>query len=299
MLVDSVGEVIAAWRPRALSADAADVAREVVAAARPVSVVRARSLLWACATLAVFAEGVGLEMAPAVLLHPSVIERFVVVGMAASPTTRRRTVRTNLRFLARRAAPRLSPPDPLALERSRAKEPYAPGEIDALLALADAQPTRGRALRLAALVCLGAGAGLSGADLRHVRGVDVVRRHGGLVVVVASRSPRVVPVLARYHQRLVGAAAFAGDGYVLGGRSPTRHNVTGRLVASVAGGTDLPRLSLGRLRATWLAAHAAALGLPAFFAAAGISQSQHLGDVVATLGVPAEADMVRLLGGAP
>ena len=298
MLVDDIGEVIAGWRPRHGSAAAGDFARQVVAAVTPASPVRARTLLWSCCRLAAFGESVGLELHPEVLLHPSVIERFVVAGLASSPVARRRTVRTNLRFVARAAGPAFGP-DPAPLARSRAKPPYTPAEVEALLVLAGAQPTEGRRQRLTALLCLGLGAGLTAADMRHVRGTHVQRRHGGVVVVVEGRSARVVPVLTDYHHRLLAAAAFAQEGYIIGGRSPDRHNITNRLVASVAGGADLPRIELGRLRASWLATCAAALGLPAFFAAAGISHSQHVGDVVARLPRLTEAEVVRLLGGGP
>jgi hypothetical protein len=290
--------VIAAWSPRALSATAAGFARQVVAAAGPASPTRARTLLWSAGRLASWAESVGIEPAPGTLLHPSTIERFVTVGLVGAAADRRRTVRTNLRFVARRVVPDLWPPEPLALSRNRAKAPYTESEIAALLALADAQPTEARRHRLGALVCAGAGAGLGGADLRHVRGCHVSARHGGLVVaVVGGPAPRVIPVLARYHQRLAAAAAFAGDGFLVGGRRPERHNITNRLIATVAGGADLPRIELARLRASWLTECAAMIGLPALFAAAGISCSQHLGDIVAALGAPPEADIVRLLGG--
>jgi hypothetical protein len=247
-----VSEVIAVWRPWAFPEPAAGFAREVVARVGPVSVMRARSLLWATAALARFGLTVGLEPAPAVLLHPSVIERFVVVGMAASPEARRRTVRTNLRFVARRVVPQLLSPAPVGLSRSRAKTPYSPAEIDAYLGLAAAQPTEARRHRLAALVGLGAGAGLAGGDLRHVRGRHVSRRHGGVVVVVERQTTREVPLLARYHRPVLAAATFAGEGYICGGSSPERHNVTWNLVDSLSGGADLPRLELARLRATWL-----------------------------------------------
>jgi hypothetical protein len=277
---------------------AGSFAREAVHAAGPASAVRARALLWACSRLAAWAMAVGLEPRPAVVLHPSVVERFVVVGLAQAPLSRRRSVRTNLRFVARHTGVGGWDPDPLALARSRAKAPYSPADIDAYLALARAQPTPARRMRLAALLCLGLGAGLSGADMRGVRGPHVARRSGGVVVeVVAGPCPRVVPVLARYHHELVAAARFAGGGYVIGGVSPTRHNVTNRLVTSVAASTDLARIDLGRMRASWLGSVATALGLPALFAAAGISHSQHVGDIVARLAVPDEAEMVRLIGG--
>ena len=44
-------------------------------------------------------------------------------------------------------------------------------------------------MRAAGLVCLGAGAGLIRADLRAVRGTDVLCRSGGVVVAVAAPGP--------------------------------------------------------------------------------------------------------------
>ena len=75
-------------------------------------------------------------------------------------------------------------------------------------------------MRAAGLVCLGAGAGLTGADLRAVRGTDVICRSGGVIVQVRGRRPRAVPVLARYHEPLLAAAAFAGTALVSGGTEP-------------------------------------------------------------------------------
>jgi integrase len=172
-------------------------------------------------------------------------------------------------------------------------------EIEAYLALADAQPTRARAMRLSGLICLGAGAGLMGADLRGVCGSDVIVRSGGVLVEVKGRRARVVPLLTRYHERLCASASFARAGYVTGGYSAQRRNVTASLKASVAGGADLPGLDTGRLRATWLLDAAGAIGLKAFMDAAGITCSQRLGDLVATLAPPGEHDVVALLGGAP
>lgn len=292
-----MSEAIRAWRPRTVPEEAAGFARAVVAAAHPVSAARARALLWAAAKLGAFGISVGLEPSPEALLHPSTIERFIVVGATTMSSPGRRTLRSNLRHLARRVLPGLGP-DPVALSRERAKAPYAETEMAAYLALADAQPTRARRMRAQALLCLGAGAGLMGADLRGARGRDVLTRSGGLLVVVRGRRPRVVPVLARYHPRLCDSAAFAKEGYLIGGAEASRRNVTTGLVGSLAGGADLARLDTGRLRATWLAACAHNLGLATFMAAAGISCSQRLGDIVATLPEGDEAAAVALLGGA-
>ena len=154
--------------------------------------------------------GLGLDLVPQVLLHPSVIERFAAHSPGLSGAARR-TLRTNLRFLARRLVPQLVPAE-LPLPRERARAPYAPAEISGYLALADAQPTAGRRARAAALVCLGAGAGLIRSDLRQVRGSDITARSGGVIVAVRGRRPRTVPVLARYHQPLLASAELAGGG---------------------------------------------------------------------------------------
>jgi hypothetical protein len=293
---DAVAGYIGRWRPSSVSPQAARFARDVVPLAAPGGQERAKNLLWAAARLADYTSSLGLELAPEVVLHPSVIERFARCAPGLSGVSRR-TLRTNLRFIARRVVPQLAPSD-VPLPRERAKAPYSPAEIDGYLALAGAQPTAERQMRAAGLVCLGAGAGLIRADLRAVRGTDVACRSGGVVVTVRGARPRAVPVLARYHQRLLAAAAFAGTGLVTGGTDPGRRNITTPLTRSLSGGTGLPRLDTSRLRATWLADAAELLGLATFMHAAGIACSQRLGDLIAGLEPAGEADAVRLLGAA-
>ena len=135
--------------------------------------------------------------------------------------------------------PHLDPAD-APLPRERAKQPYTRAEIAGYLALADAQPTTARAMRASALVCLGAGAGLIRSDLRSARGTDIACRSGGVVVQVHGRAPRAVPVLARYHERLLGAAAFAGENFLTGGDKPEPGNLTNPLTRSLADGSGLP-----------------------------------------------------------
>jgi integrase len=291
-----VAAYIGRWRPSSVSAEAAAFAREVIAGTEPAGRERAKNLLWAAGKLADYAIGLGLEPVPEAVLHPSTAERFTRCAPGLSGVARR-TLRTNLRFIGRRAVPQLYPQD-LPLPRERAKEPYSPAQIDGFLALADAQPTAGRRMRAAGLVCLGAGAGLIRGDLRDVRGSDVACRSGGVVVKVRGSRPRAVPVLTRYHARLLAAARFAGNALICGGTYPGRRNLTNPLVAALDGGTGLPRLDTSRLRATWLADCAELLGLATFMHAAGISCSQRLGDLVAGLEPAGEAAAVALLGAA-
>ena len=143
------------WRPSSVPPQAISFARSVVARAGPGTRARANALLRAAARLAAFGVPLGLEAVPEVLLHPSVIERFAVSAPGLSGSARR-TLRANLRFLAREVVPALAPAD-APLPRERAKAPYSPAEIAGYLALADAQPALSRRMRAAGLVCLGAG----------------------------------------------------------------------------------------------------------------------------------------------
>ena len=232
------------------------------------------------------------------MLHPSVAERFTRCAPGLSRAARR-TLRTNLRFIGRRVVPQLYPAD-LPLPRERAKAPYSAAEIGGFLALADAQPTAERRMRAAGLVCLGAGAGLIRGDLRDVRGTDVACRSGGVsCVTVRGARPRTVPVLARYHGRLLAAARFAGNGLICGGADPGRRNLTNPLISALDGGRRAaPAGHLPAARHLAGRDCAELLGLATFMHAAGISCSQRLGDLVAGLEPAGEAEAVRLLGAA-
>src|SRR5262249_14019825 len=111
-------------------------------------------------------------------------------------------------------------------------------------------------------------------------------------------SPRAVPVLARYHQPLLPAAAFAGQNFLTGGTEPERGNITNPLTRSLAGGGGLPGPGPPPLAATRPAQTPAPVGPATFMHAAGITCSQRLGGIIAALD-PAggEQHAVTLLGG--
>ena len=71
-----VAAYIGRWRPVSVSPAAAALARLVTQRAAPSGRKRANALLHAAARLAEFAVSLGLELAPEVVFHPSVIERF-------------------------------------------------------------------------------------------------------------------------------------------------------------------------------------------------------------------------------
>ena len=291
----SVAAAIRAWRPRGVSDGAAAFAREAVRSAAPGSVARARALLFAASRLAAFGESVGMGLEAETLLRAATIARFVAVGCPRLSAATRRTLRTNLRSLGRSLDPA---PAPRPLPRERAKPPYPQAEIAGYLRLAAAQPSEARRMRATALLCLGVGAGIVAGELRGLRGSDVIRRSGGLVVEVSGRRARAVPVLARFGEPLGAAAAFAGERYLVGGEVAERRNLTDALNVALGSDAALPRLEAGRLRATWLCECAELIGLRAFMTAAGVRCSQRLGDLVAELPEVDEPAAVALLGGA-
>ena len=292
----NIAGAIVGWRSRVLSERAQQFAREVTLAAAPGSVGRAKALMFAAGRLAAFGERVGLELSPGLLLSEPVIERLVRVGCDGLAPASVRTLRTNLRALAR-SLERYPEPLAMALARERAKHPYSTVEIEGYLRLAATLSTRRRRMRARALVCLGAGAGVIASELRNVRGSDVVERAGGVLVFVSGRRARSVPVLCRYQEPLLEAAAFAAQSFIVGGREPGRRNLTDELCALLSSDSSLPRLQSGRLRSTWLTACAERIGLGAFMQAAGITCSQRLGDLANQLPTASEPELVALLGG--
>ncbi len=109
----------ARWRPSSVTPQAACFARQVVTQAAPAGRERAKNLLRAAGRLADRAIGPGLEPVPEMLLHPSLTGRFTAHAPGLTGVTRR-TLRTNLRFPARRLVPALAPADaPLPRERAR------------------------------------------------------------------------------------------------------------------------------------------------------------------------------------
>jgi hypothetical protein len=118
-----------------------------------------------------------------------------------------------------------------------------------------------------------------------------------LLVMVGGRRARALPVLARFHDELERAAAFAADGYLIGGSNPARRNLTEALTARLCSDAGLPRLEAGRLRATWLVECAERIGLGAVMHAACVRCSQRLGDLVSYLPTVEEHATVVLLGG--
>ena len=288
-------EAVTTWTPKKRCLEATEFARVVVAKVSPAGPPRARALLLACSGLCEWGLEIGLEANERSLFNEAVIERHIATAMGGASPASRRTRRANLRFVARALdLPQRAEPAPIPRDGPAA--PYSSGEIEAYFALARHQvPRRRRAME--SMLCLGLGAGLDGMDMRYVTGHHVLARSGGLVVVVEGARARVVPVLARYQEMLAVCAEFSAERNMVGGIAPTRKNITTPVLARLSGGVGLERLSVSRMRSTWIAEQLGRLGVPALLRATGLKYSQRLFDLALSLPDIDEAELVLLLGG--
>jgi hypothetical protein len=101
----SIEEVIEGFSPTSVGESAAAVARQVVAQAHPANAERAKAMLCAASKLAQFALNVGLVPTAEMVTDDALIERFILGGTDGFSGATRRTLRTNLRALARALAP--------------------------------------------------------------------------------------------------------------------------------------------------------------------------------------------------
>jgi hypothetical protein len=221
----------------------------------------------------------GLPLDLEVVLDPDTVERFTSMGLANDVS--RGTYRADLR----RIGPRLTTkapwmPNPEAVSRRQVAAPYLSEELAALQHDAAHQSTLSRRRAARALISLGAGAGLDGRWSTRVRGDDVTKQDGVILVRVGKPAPRLVPVVATHEAELVDLAAEARDEFMVGGQSLAR-NRAGELASRIEVSHGTPRLSASRLRSTWLVHHLSiGTRLPELTMAAGLSGATVLSDLL-------------------
>jgi hypothetical protein len=239
-------------------------------------------------------QGIPLDIE--VVLDPDTVERFFTQGLRHIPS--RGTYRTVLRRLGReltRTAPWQPPPEPMA--RRKVALPYTPAEMRALREDAANQSTAPKRRAALALIVLGGGLGLDGRWARAVKGTDIERVPGGVLVRVRAPRARTVPVLKEYEQDLLLLADEAGEEFLIGG-TVTHRNRTNKVVRRFESGHGRPRLSVPRLRSTWVVTHLT-LGtrLPELLEAAGTSRIETFDELLAFVPALDEEAARRMLWG--
>lgn len=286
-----IGRYWARGAPAHVQAEVTAFARLVVAQAGPASVLAAGRFLSHVAGLAGWALRVGMPLETGHLLHPDTIERY-----AASIRCRgARNARTALRRVGESVNPQAFPPSPAPLGGAGVDLPYSDAEIAGYLALAATQPTLLRRMRLTAIICLSAGAGVTAPEMLPLQATDLqLLDTGALVVQIRGRYSRAIPVSPRFRDPLLTVVVWADGGRIFSSDSLT---VIRNTTAQLVGGGDLPRVNLRRLRNTWLAAHLRAIGFAELLAAAGLRSSETIFALAALEPQPTAEQIINTLSG--
>lgn len=239
-------------------------------------------------------QGIPLDIEP--VLDPDTVERFCSAGLKKTPS--RGSYRATLRKLGReltKKAPWEPRPEPMPARK--VAPPYTAAQMRSLLLDARRQSTPSRRRAAIALALLGAGAGLDGRWARTVRGTDVHKADGVVLVRVGAPRPREVPVLKEYESELLALASEAGDEYLVGGHT-THRNRTNEIVARFEDGHNHPKLEPKRLRSTWIVTHLT-LGtrLPELLTAAGTSRIETFDALLKYVAALNSAERIRMLRG--
>jgi hypothetical protein len=183
----------------------------------------------------------GLALDDKVLLTDRAINMF-----CAQQGRRAKTLRSSLRRIARANGTFVTTTGP-RYSKASYQGPYSPEELSALLTFANSHSSNHRSVSLKALVTLGAGCGLSRADLRPITTSSFHMHDDRMFVRAESRCALVLP---QYVENVNEVTLARPDGQLLGRRDG--QDVTANICEWTSNRSDVPRLSTDRLRATYV-----------------------------------------------
>ena len=197
----------------------------------------------------------GLGIDPEIVFHPDTIEEFIERECAHLTPGTQLNYRSQLRQIGEvLLGPPLYGPRAKPRRMSERLEPYTPNEIAALVGVALSCPTKRQSHGAMALIVAGLGVGLPQAEMARVSGACVVREQTGVFVEVAGRNERRVPVRGCWQDQLVELADHAGGRpLILPHLSSVSPRQLSRLTEDIDW-RDAPKLSIQRLRITWMLA---------------------------------------------
>ncbi len=208
------------------------------------------------------------------MFAPDTLDRFIATayGHLASGTG------TNYRRVLRRVGaatlgPPVYPPRPLSLAKAAPAQPYSRGGERALVGWVRGLSTSRQRDGATALLGLGLGAGLRSKEIEAANATWVNEDGSGLVVMVPSSPGRRIPVLARWEWALRHAVERS-DGGLLFRPAPGRRKRVSVFTENLPRAND-PKLSVQRLRVTWIVRHLDAhVPLHVLTGAAGVTAEQ-------------------------
>ena len=168
---------------------------------------------------------------------------------------------------------------PTPFPGARAPAPYLTAERAELAALAAAQRGAARRSSALALVVFGIGAGLRPGELVALRGDDVTQHGRQVVVHAGGPAARLVPVTPDYAGHARELARRAGSGFVFRPGPADRgcKNFASNFTRGLTADPAAPRLSLRRVRSSFICHHlAAGTPVPVLLAVTGMAEAGSL-----------------------
>lgn len=221
----------------------------------------------------------GLPLNRKIVFHRDTIAEYIAYGcsqMSAGSAGNRRS--QLLRMSELLLPPEVRTSRLAALPASPPTAPYSTREQVALRSWAAGQVTQYQVVNCHVLLALGLGAGLSAAEVGNIRARHLHCDDHGVLVEVAGKRTRTVPVLAEWEPVLcdVADAAMRPDMYAF---RPRRDKTHRNLVGNFVDKTNIARVrpNLQRMRATSIVTHLTA-GSPvkALVEAAGVESLEAL-----------------------
>ncbi|MFF5700913.1 hypothetical protein ACFY7H_00095 [Streptomyces sp. NPDC012794] len=274
--------------------------RATVARAAPLTTHRARDLLTALTRIAVFADQHGHPPDARRWLDPAMVEYFTAVGCPEVREAARANYRSCLTAIRQAVyGPDLPGGKPVSLSSSDPSAPYTPAEKAGLWAWAGGQPTQELRRSLRLLLVLGLGCGLDTNEIIPLRGPDVrALDGGGQVLSVRGSRARLVICSRPYERALAEAGERSGTGSLFRPGCQARgSNTVTDLIYRATRDPRVPRLVMGRCRATWLVDRMnIPIPLTVLLAAAGLDSLHALSRLVPhlkTIGAQQAATILR------
>lgn len=300
----TVADVIDSFIPRdvpfELWVQVAALVRDAATKTRPKSPYRAEILMSTISGLVHWCHREGMPVSTEVVFHPDTIDRYVFIGIHDLTEGTKANYRTILRQVGRAV---LGPPlyrEAVSFPNRRPKAPYTAPEMAAIVGWLRGLRTPRMQENALILVATAAGAGLASQDITRLVGTDVedLGEEGVLVHVPGDRA-RTVPVLRRWERHVANRAAAVGERPLF---LPARTAITRRDISSFIAKlptSDAPKLSVTRLRHTWIVHHLAiGTPMPSLERAAGAG-ADSFARLVVHVPEAAEDTFRRHLRGAP
>ncbi|MFJ4220000.1 hypothetical protein [Curtobacterium luteum] len=246
------------YRPRLPTKDwdaIAPYVHDVVARAEPLVTYSARELYPAVTRLTHFTRGEYAPLTDNAVFDPYMVNRFVVHHLAGYNRASRNTIRARLRRVSEALLGDAAVGKFKALGKADAVRPYTDAEQAALEGWSRAQTSAERRTSAGALLALGFGAGLTGAEIIRLRVEEVGVGVDGLVVHVGDGDEaRDVPVLRDWASGLHARVEYLqGRGWAF--RAEQRGGNVNLITDFVSRTAPPLEIQTRRMRATWLVKH--------------------------------------------